>query len=184
MRPLKDAEKLGPLLIQLPPSFKHDIPLLEEFFTTLPQDFSFACEFRHPSWLRDDTWRIMEKYGVASVIVDEPLLPPEAKVTADFAFIRWHGRGKRPWYNYRYSLDELKPWVKKVEEVENQVKTVYGFFNNHFHGFAVANSLQMLRLMGRITPEQEVMEKKVLAHLDGRVQTTLFSFSDLRSAAG
>jgi uncharacterized protein YecE (DUF72 family) len=51
---------------------------------------------------------------------------------------------------------------------------VYGYFNNHFHGYAVANCLQMLRLLGRITSEQEKTEKKVFAQLDSKAQTTLF----------
>ena len=178
MKPLKDAGQLGPLLIQLPPSFKHDPSRLEDFFTTLPRDQAFACEFRHPSWLASDTWMILEKYGVAAVVVDEPLLPPDVRVTADFAFIRWHGRGSRPWYNYRYSADELKPWVKKVEEVEKQAKVVYGYFNNHFQGYAVANCLQMLHLLGRITSKQEETEKKVFTQLDSKAQTTLLGFAE------
>jgi hypothetical protein len=82
------------------------------------------------------------------------LLPPEVQVTADFAYFRWHGHGTRPWFNYRYKAEELEPWVPKVRKVAKGVKKVYGYFNNHFHGYAVENCLQVLEMLGVLTPEQ------------------------------
>jgi hypothetical protein len=77
------------------------------------------------------------------------------------AYFRWHGRGTRPWYNYRYSIDELEPWIPKVKEAAGKTETVYGFFNNHYHGYAVENCLQVLEMLGVLTPEQT--EAKVTA---------------------
>ena len=71
----------------------------------LPEDYEFAVEFRDYSWFKDDVWKMLKKYNVAYTIVDEPLLPPEIHVTSDFSYIRWHGRGSRPWYDYHY-IDE------------------------------------------------------------------------------
>jgi uncharacterized protein YecE (DUF72 family) len=48
---------------------------------------------------------------VAYIIVDEPLLPPDANLTSDLAYIRWHGRGIRPWFNYKCSEEQLDEWV-------------------------------------------------------------------------
>jgi len=124
MKPLQDAGKLGPLLIQLPPGFKKNYELLKEFFQILPLGYKFACEFRHPSWWVNETWSLLKEFNIACVVVDEPLLPPDPVVTADFSFIRWHGRGKRPWYNYRYSIDELKPWVDKVKQISVKNLTI------------------------------------------------------------
>jgi len=70
------------LLIQLPPNLKFNIELLENFFGLLPTDFRFAVEFRHLSWMREETWKLLDKYGVAYTIVDEPLLSPDVKITA------------------------------------------------------------------------------------------------------
>jgi len=92
---------------------------------------------------------------VANVIVDEPLLPPDTVVTADFAFIRWHGHGTRPWYNYRYSEKELEGWVPKVKEVASRVTKTFGYFNNHFKGFAVENSLRMMEMLGEANIQQQ-----------------------------
>ena len=168
MKPLISGGKLGPVLIQLPPSFsfQSDYENLKGFLSQAPEDVKFAVEFRHPSWLREDVWSMLRGKNVANVIVDEPLLPPDLIVTADFAFVRWHGRGSRPWYNYRYSDKELEAWVPKVEEVRSRVKTTYGYFNNHFHGFAVENSLKMMRMTGTSNPKRDEVRVKATRFIE------------------
>ena len=168
LKPLIAAGKLGPVLIQLPPSFSYegDFERLEGFLGIIPDDVKFAVEFRHPSWLRDDVWALLSRKNVANTIVDEPLLPPDTVVTADFAFIRWHGRGSRPWYNYRYRPQELEAWAPKVKEVTARVKKTFGYFNNHFRGFAVENSLKMIGLLGESTREQDEAGAKASRYLD------------------
>jgi uncharacterized protein YecE (DUF72 family) len=162
MRRLLVAKKLGCLLIQLPPKFSFsDIDQLESFFEILPTDFSFAVEFRDPSWVNLETWRLLSKHSVAYTIVDEPLLPPDVEVTSKIAYFRWHGRGRRPWFDYRYKKEELEPWVPKVKEVSEKVEKVFGYFNNHYHGYAVENCLQVLELLGVLTPEQSEAKSRV-----------------------
>lgn len=163
LRPLNESGKLGPLLIQLPPSFGLSArKSLEEFFEALPKGYSFAVEFRNKSWLRDPKLHsLLHSYGVANTIVDEPLMPVDTTPTSDeFAFIRWHGRGSRPWYNYLYSSGELDPWVEKIRKISTRVRSVYGYFNNHFHGNAVENSLEFLEKLGAasIAQQQELAE--------------------------
>lgn len=157
--------KLGCLLIQLPPKYEFDPDHLERFLRILPHEFKFAVEFRHLSWMRNETWKLLKKYRIAYTIVDEPLLPPEVQVTSDFAYFRWHGRGTRPWFNYRYNAKELKPWAPKVRKVANKVEKVYGYFNNHFHGYAVENCLQVLEMLGVLTPEQAKAKANVENYL-------------------
>jgi uncharacterized protein YecE (DUF72 family) len=170
MEPLIARNKLGPILIQLPPRFKKDYERLENFLKILPKDKRFAIEFRHPSWWREETWKLLRKYKIANTIVDEPLLPADPIVTADFSFIRWHGRGERPWYNYRYSIEELELWLPKLREASKKVKEIYGYFNNHFHGYAVENCLQMLKMLGIITEEQKKIKDHVSNYLETRVK--------------
>ncbi|HYB03474.1 MAG TPA: DUF72 domain-containing protein [Nitrososphaerales archaeon] len=158
LAPLKDAKKLGPLLIQLPPSFTfNEIGILGNFFEVLPKDHMFAVEFRHLSWLEDlqSVDSLLRKFHVSNTIVDEPLLPIDLKTTADFTFVRWHGKGKRVWYNYEYTSEELDPWIERVEKISKKVKRVYGYFNNHFHGSAVFNSLEMLEKLGLANKTQK-----------------------------
>jgi uncharacterized protein YecE (DUF72 family) len=170
INPLKEAKKLGPLLIQLPPSFSSaKANTLESFLDALPKknNYKFAIEFRNKSWLRnkDELNELLRKYNVANTIVDEPLMPVDLTPTADFAFIRWHGKGMRPWYNYRYSESELDPWVDKVmKEVKHE--RIYGYFNNHFHGYAVENSLEFLKKIGEASEKQKEILKNVKSYLD------------------
>jgi uncharacterized protein YecE (DUF72 family) len=152
MKPLRDAGKLACFLVQLPGFLKFDVERLEAFLSLLPHDQRFAVEFRHHSWLRDETFRLLEEYGAAYTIVDEPLLPPEVHVTSDLAYIRWHGRGSKPWFNYKYSEEQLQEWVPRVKETAGKAKKVLGYFNNHFHGYAPENSLQLTQMLGIVTP--------------------------------
>lgn len=160
MEPLWLGGKLGCLLIQLPPKYNYRPKEFEEFLKILPKQIKFAVEFRDLSWMREETWDMLKKYAVAYAIVDEPLLPPDLHFTANFAYFRWHGKGGRPWYNYRYGVEELKPWVPKVKETAEKFKTVYGYFNNHYHGYAVENCLQVLEMLGSLTPEQTEAKKR------------------------
>jgi hypothetical protein len=105
--------------------------------------------------------------------VDEPKLPPELHVTTDFAYIRWHGHGTRPWYNYDYSIKELKTWVPKIKEVSEKANVVYAYFNNHFKwqvkkgkskwGYpgAVKNAIEMLDLLDKATEEQKMILERI-----------------------
>jgi uncharacterized protein YecE (DUF72 family) len=161
MEPLWLGGKLGCLLIQLPPKFDYRPKELEDFFKILPTHVKFAIEFRNRAWMKPETWPLLTKYNVAYVIVDEPLLPQETHFTSDIAYFRWHGRGTQPWFDYRYKPEELEPWIPKVRKAKENVKTVYGYFNNHFHGYAVENCLQVAEMLGALTPEQAQAKHKV-----------------------
>jgi len=168
LEPLYLSGKLGCILIQLPPKFDYRPDQLEDFFKILPTHVKFAVEFREQSWMREETWKLLEQYHVAYTIVDEPLLPPEVHVTSKIAYFRWHGRGARPWYNYRYHTEELEPWAPKIKEAAEKVEKVYGYFNNHYHGYAVENCLQVLEMLGVLTPEQ----KEAKANVENYFKTT------------
>ncbi len=166
IRPLSLNGKLGCLLIQLPPKYSFNLEHLEGFFKILPREIRFAVEFRNISWINEKTWQLLRKYKVAYCNVDEPLLPPEIHVTTDFAYFRWHGHGKNPWFDYHYKKEELEPWIPKLKHTAGKVKSVYGYFNNHFHGYAVENCLQVLEMLGVLSSEQEKAKKKVEEHFN------------------
>lgn len=164
MEPISLSGKLGCLLIQLPPKFAYNPGRLENFFGILPTHVRFAVEFRNLSWMRKETWTLLEKYQVVYTIVDEPLLPPEMRITSNVAYFRWHGHGTRPWFNYRYHAEELEPWIPKVRETAEKAEKVYAYFNNHYHGYAVENCLQVLEMLGVLTPEQTEAKNRVESH--------------------
>ncbi|MCD6563924.1 MAG: DUF72 domain-containing protein [Thermoproteales archaeon] len=162
IKPLKDSGKLGAILIQMPPKPPSSFPYFEEFISKLPSDkFQFAVEFRHIEWLTDEYFKILNENNIACVTVDEPLLPPVLSFTADFSYFRWHGRGRRPWYYYLYSEEELKEWVPKIREAVDKNKVFYGYFNNHFRGYAPRNALQMLKLLGIANRRQRQKLKEI-----------------------
>ncbi|MHA2405851.1 MAG: DUF72 domain-containing protein [Candidatus Hermodarchaeia archaeon] len=185
MSPLRDAQRLGPLLIQLPPSFDNEeYEVLDAFLQTLPKEWEFAVEFRHLSWMIDDTFSLLRRHQVAYCIVDEPLLPPRIEVTAPFAYIRWHGHGKKLWYYYLYNQEELESWVPKIRETETKTpKNIYGYFNNHWHGFAARNCVEMMELLGMPHRMPKHVRDRVNRVTDERIkskpaqQTSLTEFS-------
>jgi uncharacterized protein YecE (DUF72 family) len=162
MRPLQLGGKLACLLIQLPPKYSYNPKNLEAFFQILDPTFRYAVEFRNLTWLlpSTETFPLLKQYGIAYTIVDEPLLPPEVHLTADFAYFRWHGRGEDIWFDYRYSEEELQPWIPKIEETAKNAKKVYGYFNNHYHGYAPENCLHMLEKLGLLSETQKKAKEK------------------------
>ena len=97
---------------------------------------------------------------MAYTIVDEPLLPPEVHLTADFAYFRWHGKGEKIWFDYRYPNEELDVWVPNVQKTSKSVKKIYGFFNNHYHGYAPENCLYLLEKLGLLSESQKKTKDK------------------------
>jgi uncharacterized protein YecE (DUF72 family) len=138
---------------------------MKRFVEAAPKDIMLAVEFRHLSWLRSEVNELLREHKIANTIVDEPLLPPTLNITADFSVVRWHGKGVRPWYNYRYSDKELETWKPRLAEISRKTK-IYGYFNNHFHGFAIENSLKTLEMIGAASQEQREILKSVSNYLE------------------
>lgn len=164
LEPLYDSGKLACILIQLPPGLEFDAGLLGEFLGILPGKYRFALESRNKTWVNHaiEARKILEMSGVASVVVDSPLFPVDSSITADFAYIRWHGRGRKVWYDYRYSHQELVLWEKRIREISGKAN-VFGYFNNHYHGFAPENCMEMLGMLGLGTEGQTARASRMEA---------------------
>jgi uncharacterized protein YecE (DUF72 family) len=147
IEPLRRSPKLGPLLWQLPPTFKVDPGRLRSVLEQLPGDERHAFEFRHPSWFTDDTLTLLREHNVALVIADRPEVHAfqTHELTADFTFVRFHagGRGR----NGNYSATELGGWAERLSAWLREVD-VFGYFNNDWEGFAPANALRLATLLG------------------------------------
>lgn len=165
--PLKTANKLGTILIQLPPSFTvNDFKNIEGFLDRLPSSsgYDYAVEFRHPSWGTEGPWDMLRHYNIAAVITDSPtkenlqFLSNVTITTANHSFIRFHGRNTKGhyWYNYIYSKEELKPWIEKVSQIKQETKVLRIYFNNHYGGKAVINALQLKEMTSTSLSDKEV----------------------------
>ena len=154
IKPMSDSGKLGAVLVQLPPSFtKKSAKTLENFFQLLSPSFSYAVEFRDKSWEEKDTFKLLERYRISSVITDSPL-ELTAELTTDWAFVRYHGRGQKIWYDYKYSEQEISMLAKKLQGIQEKTSVVYGYFNNHYGGNAVENTLQLIQMTGNLSSNQ------------------------------
>ncbi|TLX84825.1 MAG: DUF72 domain-containing protein, partial [Thaumarchaeota archaeon] len=77
--------------------------------------------------------------------------------TADWSFIRFHGRGKQIWFDYRYSQEEISKLASRFEQIKSQSSVVYVYFNNHYGANAVENALQLLEITTNLTSAQRSM---------------------------
>ena len=88
LAPLRDAGRLGPVLLQLPPNLKLDLDRLERFLGLLPRDVRFAFEFREPSWFGEDVYALLREHNASLCVAEsENLVAPDV-VTADFVYYR------------------------------------------------------------------------------------------------
>lgn len=182
--------KIGPALLQLPPKFSDSyFKQLRTFLKYWPPQLKLAVEFRDTSWVEqkrmESTIDLLVEHNSAYCIVDEPLLPPITPITADFSYIRFHGHGLKPWYNYHYSLKELRSWVPKIKKLANQpgLKEIFVYFNNHPHGHAPANAQQLAILLG--TPLKKIGSVnmvEVRKRAGASPQHSLESFIDISPA--
>jgi len=144
IEPLLGSPKMGPLLWQLPPTFRRDDDRLARALARMPREQRHCVEFRHPSWFVDDVYALLREHGVALVIGDRPEVKAfQAQVfTAPWTFVRFHygSRGRRG----NYSKSELEEWARRFEDWSREVE-VLAYFNNDWEVFAVRNALWLKR---------------------------------------
>ena len=143
--PLARSPKMGPVLWQLPPTFKRDDERLASALTALPKG-RHCFEFRHPTWYVEDVYRLLREHGAALVIPDSPKYPfRQIEVTATWTFVRFHHgtRGRRG----NYSERELGEWADRISGWRESGVDVYAYFNNDWEGFAVKNGLRLKELL-------------------------------------
>jgi uncharacterized protein YecE (DUF72 family) len=101
--------RLGPLLFQLPPNFKKDVPRLEAFLAEMPERRRVAIEFRHASWFDDEVYETLRGEGAALCVADtgeEPAAPLVA--TTDWGYLRLRRE--------EFSDQELSDWARRIHE--------------------------------------------------------------------
>ncbi len=141
--------RLGPLLIQLPPGMTFDGPLIMDFLDLLGKysgRHRFALEVRHPSWITDSFFELLRQHQVAFVIADSGgRFPFHEAVTSDFVYLRFHGPENL--YASDYDESTLQWYAEKIAEWLRSDLEVWVFFNNDYHGYAVKNALRINELV-------------------------------------
>jgi uncharacterized protein YecE (DUF72 family) len=145
-------EKLGAVLLQMPPDFTFDeFDALRAFLARLPREVRFAVEFRHRSWLQDETYDLLEDQGVAFTMIDLRYMPRVPRVTTDFAYVRWLGDRREITRMNATQIDrrpELDRWAEVLEEASSRAQRIYGFANNHYSGHSPADIRYLHRKLG------------------------------------
>ena len=101
------AGKRGPVLFQLPPNLKKDLPRLVDFLALLPEGHRGAFEFRNDSWFEDDVYAALKEKGAALVLSErEDATPPPMVQTAPWGYVRLRLEN--------YSDDDLKEWARRL----------------------------------------------------------------------
>jgi uncharacterized protein YecE (DUF72 family) len=137
------GERLGCILVQLPPSFEYDASLAGAFFEMLRAlyDGPLALEPRNQSWFTRDADRLLVDCDVARVAADPARVPAAAMPggTQDLAYFRMHGSPRVYWSRYEDEfLDKLST---QIASVARQAKAVWCIFDNTASGSATPNAL-------------------------------------------
>lgn len=133
------GDKCGPLLIQLPPTFRADPARLDDCLGAFPARHRVAVEFRHPSWFSDEVRRVLTRHNAALCLTDrgERGLEPPWR-TADFWYVRFHEGCATPHPCYRRA--RLAEWARTVAAVTGPQEHAYAFFNNDPRGCALRDA--------------------------------------------
>lgn len=141
--------KMGPVLIQLPPSLTFNDDVIGPFFQYIQKyysDFAFALEFRHPSWLEQPAIDLLQQHQVAMVISNSGnRFPYSEVVTSPNVYLRYHG--PEALYNSGYETSLLKQEAAKIEQWLDKGKTVWAFFNNDMGGHAYPNAIYLWEVL-------------------------------------
>jgi len=133
---LNEGDHLGPVLIQLPPNFKFDRPLLEDFLALRPDAFSFAFEVRHPSWYTDETYEVLRRNKTALCLSETDKQTPPEVLTAGFTYARLRLEN--------YTPKQITTWRKRFDGWLAQGVDVYAYFKHEDAGKAPAYARKLL----------------------------------------
>lgn len=175
LRPLRDAGKLGGVLMQYPPfvaatdqRHMHEnlerIELAQEMLDGLP----VLVEFRHNSWVTGrnlpETMKFLADHTMSYVAVDAPqipggtTMPPITAATAPWGYVRMHGRNRETWhartptaadrFDYLYTADELREWAFSIRQLAEDTERTWVMFNNCRNDYAPRNARELAEILG------------------------------------
>lgn len=177
LKPLRDAGKLGGVLMQYPPYVTavdrqhmhanlERIELAQEMLDGLP----VFVEFRHDSWVTGrhlgQTAKFLADRGMTYVAVDAPrvggggAMPPVTLATAPWGYVRFHGRNREMWgvrtssaaerFDYLYTPDELREWEFGLRRLAEETERTWVMFNNCKNDYAPRNARELAGILGDV----------------------------------
>jgi uncharacterized protein YecE (DUF72 family) len=149
------SDKLGPLLMQFPPSFHAGrYADLCELLGRIPRGFRVAVEFRCRDWLTPDLFRLLESRDVGLCLAEFPGMPRLKVRTTDFVYLRFVGDHSEITDDFSYvrrgRQEELAYWSELAEHFAGENADIFAYFNNHYSGHAPSTALKFREsLQGR-----------------------------------
>lgn len=162
---LRDAEKLGAVLLQFPFSFHCNAENTTYLEAVLGRFASYplVVELRHATWNTPAVFEMLRDLRAGFCNIDQPVIgkstEPSAEVTSPIGYVRLHGRRYDTWfsdnpetpsyerYNYLYSEQELLPWAERTSKIAEAAREVYVITNNHYQGKGAVNALQLISML-------------------------------------
>jgi uncharacterized protein YecE (DUF72 family) len=134
-------KKLGPILFQFPRTWPVHLERFEPFLDALKpyRRERFAFEFRHESWLNPQVYELLGRAKAALCIPVGPGVPLDIRLTAPWAYIRFHG-GQ---WGIGYTDEELAFWAERIQGFLDQKADVYAYFNNDIEGHAFRDAVRL-----------------------------------------
>ena len=118
--------KLGAILFQLPPYFRKDLIVLDEFLRSLPQDTCAAFEFRHASWMDPEVFARLKARNLALCIADSEKFSTPLEITASYGYFRLRDEG--------YTPAELGRWARQILDRAGHLSDVFVYFKHEEAG--------------------------------------------------
>jgi uncharacterized protein YecE (DUF72 family) len=136
------GERLGPVLLQFPPTRQKNVALLDSLLTALGRPV--AAEFRHESWFADDTYRVIREHGGALVVTDEEKWPRAPRVDlSSIAYFR---------LRRRYAGASLRAWIAELKAALASHQQVHVYFRHDPASPALAQRLLKLAVEEPVLP--------------------------------
>jgi len=138
--PLRATRRLGPVLFQLAPNLKADLPTLTAFVEKLPKDIRCAFEFRNQTWLVDDVYRLFEKHGIALCLAESDKFEVPEVMTAGFVYVRLRKED--------YSAEERAEVADRLRGMLAGGRDVYVFFKHEDTPAGAVYAEELLKAAG------------------------------------
>jgi len=120
------GDKLGALLVQLPPNLKKDLAVFDAFLEELPPRVRAAFEFRHPSWLDDEVFGRLAARNLALCVADSEKMSTPVRVTADYGYFRLRDEG--------YTPADIGRWAETIARATSACRDVFVYFKHEEAG--------------------------------------------------
>jgi uncharacterized protein YecE (DUF72 family) len=132
------GERLGPVLFQLPPTFKKDADVLSSFLREFPA-MRAAFEFRHNSWFDDGIFDLLKSRNIALCIADTDTIATPRKITSDYGYLRLRRED--------YQATDIERWAEFARQQESNWKDAFVYFKHEESGIGPKLAQQMLKLL-------------------------------------